>query len=271
MSMISSTTRSRRTAGGELRRPLLEDAEDLAQVRAGAGRRLAPGAEPRRQLRHDAQVVAPVGRRQVRGVRAPPAPRPGRVTARRARPRSSSSPRATSVGSPWRIEDRVEHALTRAEVVVERRDVALSGRLDDLPDRDLVEPAPREQPLRLAEQPFLGGGGVAGHGRSRVPRQATAGAERALRDDRRPLDVGQRLRERAELRLAPARGSGRSSACGPCRTRGITLSPKSSRHGEHLFVVHALDRQTEHELVHADVAPRARSARTPRRACRSSM
>src|SRR5688500_1739208 len=61
-------------------------------------------------------------------------------------------------------EDGVEDALTGAEVVVQGRDVALAGRLGDLPDGDLPEPTPREQPLRLPEEAGLGGRAVAGHG-----------------------------------------------------------------------------------------------------------
>src|SRR5690606_22284193 len=72
------------------------------------------------------------------------------------------------------VQDLVEDALARTEVVVERGDVALPGRLDDLAHGDLIEPAPSEQPLRFAQQERASGSGVAGHGlyRSLVFRSA---------------------------------------------------------------------------------------------------
>src|SRR5690606_10552293 len=61
------------------------------------------------------------------------------------------------------LENGVEHAFARAEVVVERGDVALPRSHDDLAHGHLVEPAPREQPLCFTQQRCSGGGGVARH------------------------------------------------------------------------------------------------------------
>ena len=49
-------------------------------------------------------------------------------------------------------EDGVKNAGTRPEVIVQGRCVALTGGLNDLPRRNLMEAAPRKESLRFTEK-----------------------------------------------------------------------------------------------------------------------
>ena len=61
------------------------------------------------------------------------------------------------------VDDRCEQAVSPAEVVVERRRVALPGGLDHGLQRSRVDTVLREEPTPGADQPLAGVGGIAGH------------------------------------------------------------------------------------------------------------
>lgn len=62
-------------------------------------------------------------------------------------------------GSPAAGQDLPEETLARAEVVGDRRGVALLGGLGDLAGGDALDAADGEQPLGLVEDAVAGGGG----------------------------------------------------------------------------------------------------------------
>jgi hypothetical protein len=73
-------------------------------------------------------------------------------------------------------DDRVQQAVTTAEVVVQRRRVPLPSPLDDALERDLVDAVVCEEGLRRREQPLPGIRRVASHARpAAVSQRVNAG------------------------------------------------------------------------------------------------
>ena len=169
MSVIMADDRARwRTAAGRSPVAGLQQLQDAAQVGGPRARRARHAGNALGELGDDAQeVAARTGRPAAwRTARSRPATR-SRVGA--SSPSSSSRrPRSSSSAVVVALEDRAQQPLPRAEVVGQRRVVALAGGVDDL-----LGPSPGTRPARRT------GARPRGPARSRVSR-GVAGHRRLL-------------------------------------------------------------------------------------------